>query len=250
MKAPKDIDVGTIHKMKCGDIEVISYQGAFKIGVRFLSTGYETVAPSSQIRAGSVKDPLSPSVCGVGFIGCGDNHASVNGVGTKAYVTWQAMIKRCYDLEHQRKYPTYKGCSVCCEWFNFQSFADWHKSNYPNDGKRHDIDKDLLVAGNKVYSPETCIFLPKWLNTFTIDRGASRGEYPIGVSFDKRVGKYQARCSINGRGKHLGCFPSQVEAHAAWQEYKLGLALDRKCEMDEIDSRIYHSVVKIIRGII
>lgn len=244
IKIPQDMIAGTIHKTRSfGDLEIVEYIGSLSVKVKFISTGYETTKQAGLIRKGGVKDLLSPHVFGVGFMGVGDYKASSKGKHSAACSTWENMMKRCYNEKHQADYPTYRGCTVHPSWNNFQNFAKWYEKNHI-DG--YHLDKDLLVVGNKVYSPRACVFIPNWLNSFTTNSGASRGEYPIGVFLDKRYGNFKAQCSNNGKTKSLGYFSTSEEAHLAWRKYKLQLALNKKPEMDAIDLRIYPNIVQII----
>ena len=93
------------------------------------------------------------------------------------YRAWTAMLKRCYNPTYQANNPTYIGCTVCDEWLTFSNFKKWMMRQ---DFQGKQLDKDLLVKGNKLYSPETCVFVDGMINTFTIDSGAIRGDYPIG----------------------------------------------------------------------
>ena len=165
-----------------------------------------------------------------------------------AYRAWGDMLKRAYDTKFHEKQPTYAGVTVCKEWHSFSAFRTWWLSNYREDCQ---LDKDLLVVGNREYGPDACIYIPQSLNTFTIDRGASRGELPIGVSLDTRCGKYQSRCSnqITGKRNGLGYFTTPEAAHEAWIKCKLELAAQLKPEMDAIDKRIYPNVVTIVKAL-
>lgn len=115
----------------------------------------------------------------------------------KSYKIWQSMLQRGYDEKYQLKYPTYIGCTVCDEWLYFSNFKQWFDDNY-REGMH--LDKDILVEGNKVYSPETCVFVPLYLNSLLTDSGSARGNLPLGVT--KNGSSYQAKCS-NGQGKQL-----------------------------------------------
>lgn len=161
------------------------------------------------------------------------------------YLVWNGMLRRCYSNEYQEKYPTYAGVKVCDEWLSLSAFKVWFDLNFV-DGWQ--IDKDLIVKGD-VYSPESCVFVPQWLNSFTIDSGASRGDFPIGVSLEKRTGMFRSSCR-NGLGKQefLGYFSCPEAAHNAWRDRKLEVAEDFKREMDDIDPRIYPRVVEIINS--
>lgn len=136
------------------------------------------------------------------------------------YNKWKGMLERCYSDKFKVKQPSYEGCYVCEEWLKFSNFKNWMiQQDY--EGKH--LDKDLLVEGNRMYSPETCIFIPRKINNFLILRGNDRGEFPLGVSYDNNAGKFKAAGQENGYRKHLGLFCTPTAAHKAWQEHKLKL---------------------------
>ena len=54
------------------------------------------------------------------------------------------------------------------------------------------LDKDILVHGNKIYSPSTCIFVPQRINTLFVKKDMNRGDLPIGVHWDKSRNKYKS----------------------------------------------------------
>ena len=187
-------------------------------------------------------------------VGINDAHYAtqprVNGVKLcdPAYRSWAGMLERAYSERFHEKQPTYVGVTVCKEWHSFSAFRVWWLNNY-REG--FSLDKDLLLVGNREYAPDACIYVQQWLNTFTVDCGASRGEFPIGVRLDTRRGKYQSRCSnpITGKNRSLGCFNAPEEAHEAWLNYKLALADQLKPAMDAIDKRIYPNVVTIVKAL-
>lgn len=139
------------------------------------------------------------------------------------YQTWASMLGRCYSAEHQDRYPTYKGCTVAAEWLTFSNFKAWMKMQ---DFEGKHLDKDILFEGNKVYSSDTCVFVTPTVNLFTTDSGASRGEWLIGVVWEKRREKFRALCRnpFNKKKEHLGYFDCEKEAHNAWIKRKLELA--------------------------
>lgn len=139
------------------------------------------------------------------------------------YRAWEGMLRRCYSSALHAQRPTYAGCSVAAEWRKFSAFRSWMvKQNWEGNH----LDKDILRAGNKVYGPETCVFVSRSLNNFLIDAGAARGEWPIGVSLHKRNGKFRAECRnpITGRNERIGLFTCPDEAHMAWLKRKRELA--------------------------
>lgn len=163
-----------------------------------------------------------------------------------AYRSWASILWRCYDQKFLSRAPTYANATVCERWQTFSEFRLWWIDNHVDEWH---LDKDLL-SECKVYSPETSIFVPQWLNKFTLGRDASRGDCPIGVHYCKRDRAFQSYCSHPFRSgrDNLGYFPDQNSAHAAWLRRKLDIALELKSLMDEIDVRIYGGVTKIIKS--
>lgn len=129
------------------------------------------------------------------------------------YRVWVDMLTRCYSAKAQVKDVTYKGCSVAPEWLTFTAFRAWMVKQ-PWQGNQ--IDKDLLVEGNKVYGPDTCLFVSRGVNVFMTDSGAAIGDYPIGVTL-YRNGKYKAMC---GR-EYLGYYATIEGASRAYKRCKV-----------------------------
>jgi hypothetical protein len=136
------------------------------------------------------------------------------------YRTWRSMLKRGYSNKHKAAHPTYQDVTVCEEWHLFSTFKAWMQAQ---DCEGKQLDKDLLVEGNKIYSPETCVFVSGQVNRFLIDSGAARGECKIGVYRDKLSGKFRSQCSnpSTKRAEYLGMFTTEQEAHEKWLAKKL-----------------------------
>ena len=130
------------------------------------------------------------------------------------------MLKRCYIGEFLSKRPSYKGCSVTDEWLRFSTFKAWMETQ---DWEGKQMDKDILFPDNKTYGPETCVFVDAKVNSFIIERTASRGEWPIGVILYKQGGKFGAQCGsvVTGKQEYLGLFLTPEEAHQVWLTFKL-----------------------------
>ena len=137
-----------------------------------------------------------------------------------AYSVWRDMLVRCYSNRLKEKSPSYIGVTCCEEWLLFTNFAKWFKNNYIEG---YQLDKDILVKGNKTYSPNTCIFVPQKINSFLTLRGNDRGNFPLGV--DLHNGKFQAAIKISGKRIYLGTFNTKEEAHRTWQKAKLEQAI-------------------------
>jgi hypothetical protein len=192
---------------------IIEYEGRNIVKVKF-DDGYQTVTRYSRFKSGEVENPYDKSVYDVGYLGEG-TYTPLN--NKKFYVVWKSMLQRCYDAKYQETRPTYRGCSVFEDWHNFQNFAHWCYENYYELEKiKMNLDKDILHKGNKIYSPETCIFVPYFINTLFIKNDASRGDLPIGVSYNTKNNKYMA----SGKDVYLGYYISPKEAFSAYKTYK------------------------------
>ena len=133
------------------------------------------------------------------------------------YKRWVNILERCYSEKWHKKYPTYKDCSVCDEWLFFSAFKLWMVAQ---DWEGNQIDKDILLPGNKIYGPEECIFVSGKVNSLLIDCGSARGNYPIGVTFNKRTGKFISRCMRNGKKVGIGSYDDELEASKAYKSFK------------------------------
>lgn len=136
------------------------------------------------------------------------------------YKRWNNMLRRCYYLDKVGTNPTYKDCIVCEDWLAFSNFKAWMETQ---DWEGKQLDKDLLVEGNKVYSPETCIFVTGQVNQLTVLTNSIRGEHPVGVAAIKGRTYYQSYINYRGKRKTLGTFKTTTEAHKAWQKAKLSI---------------------------
>ena len=151
------IDLSKIYTSKnYGDFKIIKYVDSMNVTIKFVDTGYISIAQSSQIRGGQVKDRLLVTFFGVGFVGAGRHKISINRVVTNSYTTWRNMLERCYCTNIRKRNSSYADCTVAKEWHNFQVFAEWFELNYI-DG--YHLDKDIKIKGNRVYSPEACMFV-------------------------------------------------------------------------------------------
>ena len=175
-------------------------------------------------KKGNIKCPYEPRLYGHGYLGEGKYTATENGKLKIEYIIWYDMLKRCYDPKYQEKYSTYKGCEVEEYLLDFQHMCEWLDKNYYEvPGEQMCLDKDILNKGNKIYSRETCIFVPQRINTLFIKRGKSRGDSPIGTT-PNSSGNYQVQCN-NGYGKlnYLGSYLTKEEAFNVYKQYKENL---------------------------
>lgn len=160
-------------------------------------------------------------------------HPTENGktVSCKYYKAWSGMLDRCYSEEFLKRKPTYRGCYVCSEWLSFMNFKSWMETQ---DWEGKELDKDLLVKGNKMYGPDTCLFVSSAVNLFLTKSDGIRGNCSIGVSMTKG-GRYKASIRNLGRGKlYLGTFDTQEEASNAYKIMKSALAKELASQQQDI----------------
>lgn len=131
------------------------------------------------------------------------------------YSAWHSMIRRCYSEYHKTLNPAYIGCSVCEEWKYLSNFKKWFDANYIAGCH---LDKDILVQDNKVYSPQTCCFVPQYINSLLTDHRAARGAYKLGVTMDN--GRYIATVNDSSKNIYIGSFDTEDAAHNAYAKAK------------------------------
>ena len=168
----------------------------------------------SDIKKGKIKNPYHPSVCGVGYFGIGLYSSKQNNL---VYTTWKAILHRGYNNKYHINNPTYKTCSVNEEWHNFQNFAQWMENNYnPETMQGWHLDKDILVKGSKVYSPETCCFVPPEVNC--LFRSSKKNKLALGVY--KNLDNFTTYLHKNNIPTYIGTFKTPEEAFQAYKTDK------------------------------
>lgn len=205
-------------------MKIIEYNNANDIVVEFQDK-YKAKKRCAykEFKLGKVKNPYDKEVLNVGYLGEGKYSHKEH---PHIWKVWHYMIRRCYDAYHINKYLAYKDVYVCDEWHCFQNFAKWFEDNYYECNNEHmHLDKDILIKGNKIYSPNTCIFVPERINYLFLKSNRARGLYPIGVSYHKKAECYTSRCSIlNKEGKknekHLGTFDNEIDAFLTYKQFK------------------------------
>ena len=239
------IGTDTVYQSKnSGCFTITSYLDSYNIGIKFINTGFETVAKLNHIKGGNVKDPYVPSVHGVGVTGT-KYPSMINGVQTKEYTLWCNMLKRCYSYALKKKYQTYEGCEASENFKYYEYFYEWcHKQiGFGNQGWQ--LDKDLLVKGNKVYSEDSCVFIPQEINTVLVKHTPSRGKHPIGVSWYSKSKTFIAQVNKNkGNREYLGYYKTEIEAFNAYKVVKEAFVKEQANKWkDRIDVRAYNALM-------
>ena len=185
---------------------------------------------------------MAKLVQGIGF-NDGSRIASVNKVINKEYVLWQTMLCR---LANNKRYPTYSDCGISDNFKSYSYFYDWCQNQVGFNSDGFDMDKDILIKGNKIYSEDTCMFVPHEINRCFIRTG-NKGRYPIGVTFNKMNNKFIAFLSKNHVKTHIGCFDNEANAFYAYktekEDYIKSLAI---MFVGQIDERIYNVLMNYV----
>ncbi|MDU5207920.1 MAG: hypothetical protein E6182_18340 [Clostridioides difficile] len=248
----KENRVGERKIMNCGEeCEIIEYRKAVDITVKFIKTNELIKSTYNNFKKGEIKSHFTPSVYSAGIIGL-EKTLDGEGKHLKSYEIWHNMLQRCYDERYKEKHPTYKECTVCDEWKFYKNFKDWYEENYYEMDNQHmTLDKDILAKENKIYSPETCVFVPQNINSLFTKSDAKRGEYPIGVDWHKANQVYQTRCrvfnvkTLKNNSKYLGCYNTPQEAFNAYKKTKEeNIKQVADYYKDRIPSKLYDAMYK------
>ena len=244
----KDYEGSILKSLYCGDFKVLKYTNSLNILIEFVETGFRKICQTKEIKTGSILDKSLPSVFNVGVLG--DKYATKyklpNGRyrNFKEYETWSGFLERCYSERCQIKHPTYRGCTVSENFKSYTYFYEWCNKQVGFEHQEWNLDKDILVKGNKVYSEDTCCFVPPEINSLFTKADRIRGKYPIGVCEDKQAGNFKVRISVEGKQKHVGRYYCEKEAFYAYkvakEQYIKEVANKWK---GQIDVRVYEALI-------
>ena len=228
-----------------GELEVIEYSSSVKVKVRFVESGFERLARLTDILKGEVKDNSASSVYNFGIC---DIAGYVNGVETAEYLHWIGMLGRCYE-KSGRSGASYLDCTVSSKFRRLSDFSRWCENqigfkDVDDKGRKYQLDKDILIKGNKIYSPETCCFVPQEINKLLLKRDKSRGDCPIGVYYNKVAKKYQSRVNKYDEEAYLGIFDTPEEAFYVYKREKEKYIKEVANKWkDKVDIRAYEALI-------
>lgn len=198
-------------------MKIIRYGSYEDIDIEFLDDFHYIKEHQSygNFKNGSVRNPYDRTAFGVGYAGVGE-YLLTDVKPTVPYKTWYQVMNRCYNKKQADKRPAYVGIATACtEWLNYQNFAKWWYENYYEIDERLDVDKDILVKGNKEYHPDKCLLVPQRINLMFTSKPNKYG-LPTGVTLTANKQKYRARYN----GKELGVFTTVKDAKSAHDNEK------------------------------
>ena len=228
-----------------GKCFIVQYNSARDVTVCFYEPVCEVKCNMDNLRKGDVFNPMYPTFHKKGYMGVG----KYNSRNKEVFSLWSSMLDRAYSEKYHTKQPTYKDVEVCKEWLNFQIFAEWCEgqeffNTLDSKGRRYEIDKDLLIKGNRIYSSKTCCFIPREVNITIVRRLKSRGKYPIGVTYCKSRNTFVAKFGCNNSTIYLGSFDNIEEAFQAYKVAKENHIKDLAVSLlGKIDDNVYKALI-------
>ena len=221
-----------------GDVKILEYKNSKCVMIMFLNTGFITEESMHNIRSGQIRDNSLPTTCGFGYIDV--EGASIGRHKTKEYQLWNNMINRCYNEALRDKLRSYIDCSVSDEWKYLSKFKEWCNGQIGFDNEGWSLDKDILRKGDKIYSPETCCFVPPEINCALPISASVRGSLPVGVIHSSNKTRYRARIQRANKWESLGTYDTPEEAFYAYKPVKEShiKSLAEKWK-DLIDPKVY-----------
>ena len=236
MSTEKEEIVGkTFINNKGLEFVIIDYINSRDVTVKFDDHVVIYNVSYGNIKRGKVNNPYFKNLYGFGYCGIGIHKTSINSKPTKKYSMWKSMLDRCYDDKVQKNRPTYIGCNVSESWNCYQVFGDWYEENYnPEYMQGWHLDKDILVKGKRVYSPETCCFVPNEINILFKTKFEQSKNFKSGIRLTPTL-KYNLRCNT----QHIGNFNTYEEA-------KLKCVIFRKQHIKKIADKWKHLITSIV----
>ena len=238
--------IGEENKNKHGTVmKIIEFNKTDDITIEFQDEHkYTKQTTYNNFKKGVIKNPYDKTIYGVAYTGVGVHKlSSATNKNTVEYKTWHNMLGRCFIPKRMR--GSYEGCTVCDEWLNFQNYAQWYKDNYYEVGnERMEIDKDILQKGNKIYSPEICVFVPQRINLLLINRRNYRGKTLLGTTRNKS-GTFSANTvGSDEKSYRLGNFPTEIEAFNTYKEFRENVFKEvAENYKDKIPDSVYQALI-------
>ena len=228
-----------------GVFKILEYINPKHVVVQFVETGNKTVGRLGNVLDGKVKDRMKPSVYGIGIVG---EQVTVNGRRGKQYDIWVRMLDRCYSKKLAGQHTTYIDCTVSDSFKYYPYFKDWCGKQVgfnqkDCNGRYFALDKDILVKGNRIYSSDTCCFVPQEINNLLTNKKSTRDTLPISVK-KTESGRFLVAFRKNKITTNLGRFDTPEEAFFAYKQAKESYIKEVANKWkDQIDPRVYNALM-------
>ena len=229
-----------------GVFKIVEYINPKHVVVQFVETGNKVIGRIGNILCGQIKDRMKPSVYGIGIVG---EQVTVNGKRGRQYDIWVRMLDRCYSEKLAGYQATYVDCTVSENFKYYPYFKEWCSKQVGFDqkdcnGRWFALDKDLLVKGNKIYSEDTCCFVPQEVNNLLTNKKSTRNTLPVGVE-KTESGRFLAAFKKNRITTNLGRFDTSEGAFQAYKQAKEDYIKEVANKWkDKIDPRVYEALMK------
>ena len=235
---------GSVFKTKnYGDVVVLDYYNARDVTIKFLNTGNVRKTGTSELKKGEIRDNEAFPVYSVGIMDV-PNEARRNVPIPKEYSIWNGVRQRCYNENIRHLTPSYQEVEMSENFKRYSYFKEWCHNQIGFDQDGWQLDKDILIKGNKVYSEYTCCFVPQEINAALTNNKSVRGSFPSGVIYNCTKTRYRARIQRGDKWESLGTYDTPEEAFYAYKPVKEAhiKSLAEKWK-DQIDPRVYEALM-------
>lgn len=226
-----------------GELTIVEYISSVKVLIRFLNTGNERFARMGDINKREVRDKEAFPVYSFGIMDI-PNELRRGQPEPKEYKIWNRIRQRCYNENIQHLNPAYQDVSMSDKFMTYSYFKEWCNTQIGFNQDNWHLDKDILSKGSKIYSPETCCFVPNEINCALPSSKKVRGDLPQGVIWNCTKTRYRARIQRKGKWESLGTYDTPEEAFYAYKPVKEShiKSLAEKYK-DQIDPRVYEALM-------
>ena len=190
---------------------------------------YRRIVQLNHLLKGYILNPYAPNLFGVGYLGVGPYTSPRRIASGRAYGTWYAMLKKCYEED--------SSYTMDASWHKYQTYARWyHKQIRPSES-RFFVNLNLIHPDNKHYSPRTTFLIPTVFMKDLSPPRASDSIYPTGVTKPRPSSKrFKA---VIGK-KHYGTYDTPEEAFEVYKREKVkGFRAAADKYADQIEPRAY-----------
>ena len=228
--------------MNCGmKAKIIAYRNCGDMTIEFEDGYIIDRVQYTNFKRGIIKNPYAKIIKGVACIG-ETSTVDINGKILKSREVWGDMIKRCYDEKQLKRRPSYIGVTVCDEWLCYANFKEQYDKNiYEIKDERMQLDKDILIKGNKVYSPEACVFVPQRINVLFRE---FKNEFP--TLEERSNGTFAIRIRMNEISKRISGFETKEKAWEYYLKEKQQIIKNVAEEYkNKIPNKLYNRLIEI-----